>query len=109
MIARVKLAAVFALFVFCVSPQTLKGRLDALVAPYRENNAPGMVAVLIHNGRIAWQTSFGLANLETHRAITPDTQFELGSVTKQFTATAILILSEEGKIRLDDTLDKYCP
>jgi CubicO group peptidase (beta-lactamase class C family) len=105
----VKLATVFALLVFGVQAQTIDARLDALFAPYRENDAPGMVAILIHDGRIVWQTAFGRADLETHRAITPDTQFELASMTKQFTAMAIMILSEQGKIKFDDTLDKYCP
>ena len=104
-----KLVCIVALLVVNVLAQTMDARLDALVAPYREDGAPGMVAVLIRNGRVAWQTAFGLADLETHRAITLDTQFELGSVTKQFTAMAIMILSEQGKLRLDDTLDKYCP
>lgn len=109
-----KLASVFALLVLGVRAQTgvpaqTIARLDALVAPYRENDAPGMVAVLIRDGRVAWQTAFGLVDLETHRAITPDTQFELGSVTKQFTAMAIMILSDEGKLRFDDTLDKFFP
>lgn len=107
--SQMNLAPVFALLVFSIQAQTLGPRLDALVAPYREKDAPGMVAVLIRDGRVAWQTAFGLADLETHRAITPDTQFELGSVTKQFTAMAIMILSERGQLRLDDTLDKYCP
>ena len=89
--------------------QTLDARLDALVAPYREGDAPGMVAILIREGRVRWQAAFGLANLETHRPITLDTQFELASMTKQFTAMAIMILSEQGKLKFDDTLDKYCP
>jgi CubicO group peptidase (beta-lactamase class C family) len=105
----VKFVAVFALVVCGVKAQTIDARLDALVAPYRENDAPGMVAILIHHGRIVWHTAFGLADVETHRAITPVTQFELGSVTKQFTAMAIMILYEHGKIKFDDTLDKYCP
>jgi CubicO group peptidase (beta-lactamase class C family) len=104
-----KLALVFTLVVLGVQAQTIDTRLDALVAPYRENDAPGTVAVLIRHGRIAWRTAFGLADLETRRAITPDTQFELGSMTKQFTAMAIMILSERGKLTFDDTLDKYCP
>src|SRR5277367_5280772 len=104
-----KLAAVFALGVLGVQAQTIDARLGALVSPYRDNDGPGMVAILIREGRITWQTAFGLADLETHRAITPDTQFELGSMTKQFTAMAILVLADEGKLRLDDTLDKYCP
>jgi CubicO group peptidase (beta-lactamase class C family) len=104
-----KLAAVFALVVLSIQAQTINTRLDALVAPYREANAPGMVAILIREGRINWQTAFGLADLETHRTITLDTQFELASMTKQFTAMAIMILSEQGKLKFDDTLDKYCP
>lgn len=107
--SEMKLAVSFALVVLGVQAQTIDARLDALVAPYRENDAPGMVAVLIRQGQVAWQTAFGLANLETHRAITPDTQFELASMTKQFTAMAIMILSEQGKLKFDDTLEKYCP
>ena len=107
--SEMKLAVSFALVVLGVQAQTIDARLDALVAPYRENDAPGMVAVLIREGQVAWQTAFGLANLETHRAITPDTQFELASMTKQFTAMAIMILSEQGKLKFDDTLEKYCP
>jgi len=104
-----KLAAVFALVVLSIQAQTINARLDALVAPYREANAPGMVAMLIREGRVQWQTTFGLADLETHRPATLDTQFELASMTKQFTAMAIMILSEQGKLKFDDTLDKYCP
>ena len=104
-----KLAAMFALGILGAQAQTVNARLDALVAPYREKNAPGMVAMLIRDGRVAWQTAFGLADLDTRRAITPDTQFELGSMTKQFTAMAIMILADRGKLRFDDTLDRYCP
>ena len=104
-----KLAAVFALGLLGVQAQTIDARLDSLVAPYRDTHGPGMVAILIREGRVIWQTAFGLADLETHRAITFDTQFELASMTKQFTAMAIMILSDEGKLQLDDTLDKYCP
>jgi CubicO group peptidase (beta-lactamase class C family) len=105
----VKLAAVFVLVVLGIQAQTINARLDALVLPYRKANAPGMVAVLIRDGRVNWQTAFGLADIETHRPITSDTQFELASMTKQFTAMAIMILSEQGKLKFDDTLDKYCP
>jgi CubicO group peptidase (beta-lactamase class C family) len=104
-----KLAAVFALGLLGIQAQTIDTRLGSLVAPYRDNEGPGMVAIVIRDGRVIWQTAFGLADLETHRAITFDTQFELASMTKQFTAMAILILSDQGKLRLDDTLDKYCP
>lgn len=104
-----RLAAVFALGVFGIQAQTIDARLDGLVEPYRKTDAPGMVAILIREGSVKWQTAFGLADLERHRPITPDTQFELASMTKQFTAMAIMILAEQGKLKLDDTLDKYCP
>ena len=69
--SEMKLATVFALIVLGVQAQTLDARLDALVAPYRENDAPGMFAILIHDGRIVWQTAFGFADVEAHRTITP--------------------------------------
>ncbi|HWF10181.1 MAG TPA: serine hydrolase domain-containing protein [Bryobacteraceae bacterium] len=107
-----KFAALFALGIVSIpgiQAQTINSGLEALVAPYREANAPGMVAIVIRDGRIAWQTAFGLADIETRRPITADTQFELASMTKQFTAMAIMILTDEGKLKFDDTLDKYCP
>jgi CubicO group peptidase (beta-lactamase class C family) len=92
---EMKLAVVFVLVVLGIQAQAISTQLEALVAPYREINGPGMVAILIRDGRVTWQTAFGLADLETHRAITLDTQLELASMTKQFTAMAIMILSEQ--------------
>ena len=106
---EMKLAAVFALVVLGIQAQTVNARLEALVAPYREADAPGMVAVLIREGQVNWQTAFGLADLETHRPITPDTQFELASMTKQFTAMAIMLLVHDGKLRYDDKLTDVFP
>jgi CubicO group peptidase (beta-lactamase class C family) len=88
---------------------TLAMRINDLVGPWKLKNAPGMAALLIHNGRIEYRTTFGLANLETRAPITPETQFLLASLTKQFTAMAVLILMERHKLQLDDTLDKFCP
>jgi CubicO group peptidase (beta-lactamase class C family) len=87
----------------------LRARINELVDPWRLKNAPGMAALLIHNGRVEYRTTFGLANLDTGTAITADTQFLLASVTKQFTAMAILILMERHNLQLDDALAKYCP
>jgi len=88
---------------------TLAMRINDLIDPWKLKSAPGMAAVLIHNGRVEYRTTFGLANLETRTPITPDTQFLLASLTKQFTAMAILILMERHKLQLDDALAKYCP
>jgi len=68
-----------------------------------------MAVLLIRDERIEYRKGFGLADLDAHTPITPDTQFHLESVTKQFTAMAILILADQGKLKLDDTLAKFCP
>jgi len=88
---------------------TLAMRIDDLVDPWKLKSAPGMAALLIHDGRIEYRATFGLANLETRAPINSDTQFLLASLTKQFTATAVMILVERHKLQFDDTLAKYCP
>jgi CubicO group peptidase (beta-lactamase class C family) len=67
---------------------------------------PGAAVAIIKNGEIVYHQSFGLAKLETKRPVQSNTNFRLASVTKQFTATAILLLEEKGLIDLDWTLDK---
>jgi CubicO group peptidase (beta-lactamase class C family) len=95
----------------CVSihAETPTRRLNAVVDPWKLKNAPGMAALLIRNGRIEYHTAFGFADLDARTPITLNTQFLLASVTKQFTAMAIMILAEQHKLRFDDTLAKYCP
>lgn len=68
---------------------------------------PGLALVVIKNGEIVKLNGYGVANLEHDVSVTPDTVFELASVTKQFTATAIMLLMEEGKVRLDDSISHY--
>jgi len=99
------------LALICVNAhgQTTSARIDAMLAKWNQKDAPGMAAMLIRNGQIAYSKSFGLADLDTRAPITPDTQFRLASVTKQFTAMAIMILVEQRKLRFDDTLAKFCP
>jgi CubicO group peptidase (beta-lactamase class C family) len=92
-----------------VHAQTLNARLDALLNDWREKNAPGMAALLVRNGRVEYRKVFGFANLDARTPITADTQFLLASLTKQFTAMAIMILAERHKLQFDDTLAKFCP
>jgi CubicO group peptidase (beta-lactamase class C family) len=61
------------------------------------------------NGKVLYQKGFGLANMEWNIPNSPDTKFRLGSITKQFTATLILQLVEQGKIKLDGKLTDYLP
>lgn len=89
--------------------QTLNARLDALLSDWKQKNAPGMSAALIRDGRIEYRKNFGFADLERRKPIMSDTQFLLASLTKQFTAMAIMILAERQKLQFDDSLAKFCP
>jgi CubicO group peptidase (beta-lactamase class C family) len=67
---------------------------------------PGAAVGIIEKGKIIYQQSFGMAEVETKRPVRSNTNFRLASVSKQFTATAILLLEEEGLIDLNWTLDQ---
>ncbi len=70
---------------------------------------PGAALLVARNGEIVRAQGFGLANVELQVPVKPETLFQSGSVGKQFTATAIMMLVEEGKIGLDDSITKYLP
>ena len=78
----------------------------ALAHKYRQFNGAALVA---ENGKVVYKGGFGMANMEWNIPNTPDTKFRLGSITKQFTATVILQLVEQGKIKLDGKLSDYLP
>lgn len=83
-------------------------RIDQLFS--RWNNAtPGVSVAIERNGKMIYQKAFGLADLEHATPNTTETIFEAGSVSKQFTAAAILLLATEGKLSLDDDVRKYVP
>jgi CubicO group peptidase (beta-lactamase class C family) len=82
--------------------------VDAILRDYA-GDVPGASVVVIRNGKVVLKKSYGLANLEEKRKATPKTNYRLASVTKQFTATAILILADQGKLSLDDALPKFFP
>ena len=77
-----------------------------LAHKYRQFNGTALVA---ENGKVIYKGAFGMANMEWEIPNTPDTKFRLGSITKQFTATVILQLVEQGKIKLDAKLTDYLP
>jgi CubicO group peptidase (beta-lactamase class C family) len=70
---------------------------------------PGASVLVAQNGEIVYHKGFGYADVEKKIPVTPDTKFKIGSVSKQFTAVAILKLQEEGKIKTADKLSKYIP
>src|SRR5262245_53678522 len=76
----------------------------AYVAP-----GPGCAAAVSLNGEVVFEKAFGLADLEHNVSNTAQTIFESGSVAKQFTAAALVLLQQEGKLSIDDPVRKYIP
>lgn len=70
---------------------------------------PGLAVLVAREGQVLFQGGYGLADVAKQTPITPDTKFRIGSVTKQFTAAAIMKLAEQGKLSIDDPLAKYFP
>ena len=82
--------------------------VDALMRDYA-GDAPGASVVVVHHDKVVFQKSYGMANREERIASSPATHYRLASVTKQFTAAAILTLADRGKLSLDDPIRKYLP
>jgi CubicO group peptidase (beta-lactamase class C family) len=80
---------------------------DALFSPLIKANDPGLAVLVAQDGKILFEKGYGLADREHQVAVTPETKFRIGSITKQFTAAAILKLQEEGKLSVNDKLPKY--
>ncbi len=80
-----------------------------IAATLAESGAPSVSVAVVENGEIAYAKAFGKANVAENRAADASTRYAIGSVSKQFTAAALLLLEEQGKISLDDTVSKYFP
>jgi len=82
---------------------------DYVRAQMQERHIPGAAIAVVKDGRIVKAEGYGLANVELNVPATKETVFEIGSVTKQITAAAIMLLVEEGKINADEKIGKYLP
>ncbi|MSU58446.1 MAG: class A beta-lactamase-related serine hydrolase [Pedosphaera sp.] len=84
-------------------------RVDALFKNFDHPNAPGASVMVIHNGKSVFAKGYGLADLVTKTPCTTNTNFRLASVSKQFTAMAVLMLADRGKLKLDEKLTDFFP
>src|SRR3974390_3373539 len=83
-------------------------QVDELINTQKaEHRIPGLALTIVQNGNSVKTAAYGFANLELSVPVTPETVFEIGSVTKQFTAAAILLLVQDGKISVDDKIGWY--
>ena len=86
-----------------------EAQLDAVVASYFKKDEPGAAVLVMRDGKPLLRKGYGLADVELGVAIQPEHVFRIASITKQFTAMAILQLVEQGKIGLDDPITKFFP
>ncbi len=83
--------------------------IDKLLSEQFKPDEPGVTAIVARNGQIIYKKAFGMANLELDVPMQPDHIFRIGSITKQFTAVAILQLMEQGKLDLQDEITRFIP
>ncbi len=81
--------------------------IDELFQEY--NTTPGLVVAIYENGKISFIKGYGLANLDYNIPITAQTVFDVGSMSKQFTASCIFLLEQQGKLSMDDPIQKFLP
>jgi len=88
----------------------VSGQVDAAVRKQMKNQSiPGASIAIVRNGVLIKSAGYGLANIELDSPAKPETIYAAGSITKQFVASAILLLAEQGKLRLEDSITAYFP
>jgi CubicO group peptidase (beta-lactamase class C family) len=104
---------IFFLLFLCLpsiwAAETPSDKADALLSGLIQTNDPGFAVLVAQDGKILFEKGYGLADREHDVPVTPQTIFRIASITKQFTASAILKLQEEGKLSVNDKLSKYIP
>jgi CubicO group peptidase (beta-lactamase class C family) len=89
-------------------PEAVQSRVDSVFS-FVERDAPGCALGVIQDGKLAYGRGYGLANLDWQIPITTSTVFDIGSVSKQYTASAIALLDVEGVLSIDDEVRKWIP
>ena len=102
------LASALATGVSAPDQADLEARVDALMADY-SGDVPGASVLVVHDGSVVLRKAYGLADVENGIAATTATNYRLASVTKQFTAAAILLLAEDGRLDLHDPVRRWLP
>jgi CubicO group peptidase (beta-lactamase class C family) len=88
----------------------LRQRIDQIAAQVLElRGVPSASIAVVEGGKLVYTHAYGMAHLEPPKAATPEMRYSIGSISKQFTAAAILLLQEQGKLSLDDAVGKYVP
>jgi CubicO group peptidase (beta-lactamase class C family) len=89
--------------------QSLEQQIDTYISGLYTSDVPGLSVLVAKDGETIYSKGFGVANLESGIKVAPKHVFEIGSITKQFTAVGILMLEEQGKLSVDDEITKFIP
>jgi len=93
-----------------ISDAVLAAKVDSIAAQVLQaTGVPSASIAVVTHGRVAYANAYGAAKLEPRLAATPDMRYAIGSISKQFTAVAILLLQQEGKLSLDDPVSRFIP
>jgi len=87
----------------------LAERIDEALKPFFKADAPGATVIVMKDGAPVFRKAYGLADVDKNLPMQPEMQLRLGSITKQFTAVAILMLAEQGKLSLQDEVTRFLP
>ena len=87
----------------------VRQKLDGIFSPVFKPNQPGAAVLILKDGKKVFEQCYGVADMETMAPVTPKTRFCIASVSKQFSAVAILQLVEKGLVKLSDPLNKFFP
>src|SRR5438132_4852033 len=83
--------------------------VDKLFAQFAKPDSPGCAVAIYSKGEIVYKHAYGMADLERNVPLTTDAVFDVGSIAKQFTAASIVLLAQQGKLKLTDSARKYVP
>lgn len=108
---RITFAIVAFLLSLCSagSAQSRRDEIDAIFAALKSSTAPGAAVLVVHDGREVFRRGYGVTDLRTLHPIEPNTDFRLASFTKQFTATCVMLLVQDGKLQYDEHLAEIFP
>ena len=89
--------------------KSVTNKVDALFKEWDKPHSPGCAIGIIKNGQFVYKRGYGMANLEYTIPISSTTVFRIGSTSKQFTATCVALLANQGKLSLDHSIRRYLP
>ena len=109
LLLQAPIAAVQAAPVAAMLDQAVAARIDGVVAPYYKPGDPGATLIVTKDGKTLLRKAYGMADVASDVRMKAGATMRLGSITKQFTAVAILMLAEEGKLAISDPITMFLP